>query len=212
MRLKTYCLVFFFILFSSLPFSVFFASSSIEEQESKLFQWLDQHQLSVQWGVASSEDEGSTIDSFLYDSLIYLNWHRNILQFPYVLKWGVKGHFGWNYNKGENEKRLINVSLSSITTLQIINPQYVVPFLELGASTWNVSFDHFSDISFFWGAGVLFSLSIFKPSLSYTLPDEYNLMDIGFLLQFVQQYTSFRNQTYIEDPVYYFHLALYFIF
>ena len=166
--------------------------------------WINK-QISIQLGQALSQDNEHPIRSFFKDSLIYFNWQKNLIQFPYIFKWGIKGHLGWNYNEADAEP-LINIALSSITTLQFMNPQFIVPFIEIGASTWNTDFDHFSDISFFWGSGILLSMALLKPSLSYTLPDEYNLHDLGFLLQFVQQYEA------IDHSSYFFHFGIYLIF
>ena len=179
-----------------------------------LFKWLDQQQISFQWGTllsketdnknSSSTKTKNTAHSFSDDSILYLSWHRNILQFPYILKWGVKGNLEWIYQKGDVWDSL-KLFLSSIITLQLIDPQYVVPFVEIGALTENVDF---STITPFWSAGVLLSFAILKTSLVYTLPDEYGIHDMGVILELKTHKSLMDGKDFLR----YFHIGAYLLF
>ena len=157
-----------------------------------LFQWLNEQQLSFQWayGFLKQKDKFAPVllkerinNTFRNDTIIYLNFHQNILQFPYILKWGLKASAGLTLNKDNKQTYFFPLSLTMIVHLQIFKHQFIVPFFEMGYSTWNIDFSEFSDYFPVWHIGTTISLSLFKNSLRHTLPDEYGIQDIGIILE-----------------------------
>ncbi len=157
-----------------------------------LFQWRNEQEISIQWayGFLKQKDrfapsllKEKITDKFKNDTMIYLNFHQNILQFPYILKWGLKGSAGLTRNYDHEKTYFFPLSLSIITSLQIFKEQLLVPFFEMGYSTWNIDFSEFSDFFPFWSLGASISLSLFKPSLRHTMPDEYGIRDIGIVVE-----------------------------
>ena len=158
-----------------------------------LFQWVNEQQMSLQWAYAflnQTDKFAPTLlqekinESFRNESLIYFNFHQNIIQFPYILKWGLKASAGVTRNYDVDSTYFIPISLSAMVSFQIFKNQVIVPFFEIGYSFWNVDFSESSDFFPFWGVGADISLSVFKKSLRYTLPDEYGIKDIGLSLEF----------------------------
>lgn len=161
-------------------------------QKLVLFQWVSEQQTSFQWAYAflkQTEKHAPDLlkekigDSFRNDMLFYLNFHQNIIQFPYILKWGLRASAGMTRNYNIDSAYFIPMSLSVITSLQIFEKQIVVPFFEMGYSFWSVDFSESSDFFPFWSVGADISFSIFKSSLRYTLSDEYGIEDIGMSLE-----------------------------
>ena len=157
-----------------------------------LFQWRNEQEFSIQWayGFLKQKDKFAPpllkekiTDKFKNDTMIYLNFHQNILQFPYILKWGLKGSAGLTRNYDHEKTYFFPLSLSIITSLQIFKEQLIVPFFEMGYSTWNIDFSEFSEFFPFWSLGASVSLSLFKPSLRHTMPDEYGIRDIGIIVE-----------------------------
>lgn len=166
-----------------------------------LFQWFNEQQLSLQWayGFLKQKDKFAPAllkerlnNTFGNDTIIYLNFHQNILQFPYILKWGLKASAGLTLNKDNKQTYFFPLSLSMIVHLQIFKNQFIVPFFEMGYSTWNIEFSEFSDFFPVWHIGTDISFSLFKNSLRYTLPDEYGIQDIGVTLE-VRNHSSPTN-------------------
>ena len=163
-----------------------------DRQKLILFQWVNEQQISLQWAYAflkQTEKHAPDLlkekidDSFRNDILFYLNFHQNIIQFPYVLKWGLRASAGMTRNYSIGSTYFIPMSLSATISLQVFEKQIVVPFFEMGYSLWSVDFSESSDFFPFWSVGADISFSIFKSSLRYTLSDEYGIEDIGVSLE-----------------------------
>ncbi len=166
-----------------------------------LFQWLNEQQISLQWAGANitkkdfNSKEGFApellkkeihFDTFANDRLFYLNFQQNIIQFPYILKWGLRASLGVAFNYDNDRKYFFPMSASGIWSLQIFKHQIIIPFFEMGFSTWNINsyLEEFTPLFPFWGVGASISLALFKNSLRYTLPDEYGIKDLGIILEF----------------------------
>lgn len=173
-----------------------------EESHWVLFRWLNEQQASVQWAHGFLNEEQKYMpsplaeeinDSFKNDMFWYLNFHYNLMQFPYVLKWGAKASAGFTRNYDVDSTYFFPLSLSVIFHLQVFKHQYITPFFELGYSTWNIDFsDEFSEFFPFWTVGTYISLSIFKRSLQYTLEDEYGIKDIGVVIDWRNHSSPFH--------------------
>ncbi len=157
-----------------------------------LFQWLNEQYASFQWAYGFLQEDNQyapdllkekITEKFKNDTLLYLNFHQNIIQFPYVLKWGIRGSVGRTRNADFERSSFFPLSVSVITSLQIFKRQIIVPFFELGYSVWNVNFSDFSKWFPFYGAGMLISFSLFKNSLYHTLFDEYGIRDTGIIVE-----------------------------
>ena len=166
-----------------------------------LFQWCNEQEFSLQWayGFLKQKDKFAPsllkekiTDKFKNDTMIYLNLHQNILQFPYILKWGLKASTGLTRNYDHEKTYFFPLSLSMIVSLQIFKDQLIVPFFEMGYSTWNTDFSEFSEFFPIWSLGTSISLSLFKASLRHTLPDEYGIQDIGIIME-VRNHSSPLN-------------------
>lgn len=182
--------------------------SRLNTQEDKLilFQWLNEQQVSLQWAGSNiakkdfDSPEGFApallkkeinFDTFANDRLFFLNFQQNIIQFPYVLKWGLRTNLGVAFNYDNEHKYFFPMSLSVILSLQIFKHQALIPFFEMGASTWNIGFytEKFTHAFPFWSIGTSISLALLKNSLRYTLPDEYGIKDIGVIME-LRRYSS----------------------
>ena len=189
-----------------------------EESRWILFRWLNEQQISAQWAHGFLNEEQKYMpsplaedinDSFKNDMFWYLNFHYNIMQFPYVLKWGAKASTGFTRNYDIDSTYFIPMSLSIIFHLQIFNHQYITPFFELGYSTWNINFSNdFSEFFPFWTVGTYISLSIFKRSLQHTLEDEYGIKDIGVVVDWRNHSSpfSFEERAYFIRSL---HVGIY---
>lgn len=192
-----------------------------KESQWILFRWLDEQQISAQWAYGFLNEEQKYMpsplaedinSSFKKDMFLYLNFHYNLLQFPYVLKWGAKASTGFTRNYDVDSTYFIPLSLSIIFHLQIFKYQYITPFFELGYSTWNIDFSNdFSEFFPFWNVGAYISLSIFKRSLRHTMEDEYGITDIGIVID----WRSYSSPFHFEERAYFlrsFHAGIYFRF
>lgn len=157
-----------------------------------LFQWINEQEISLQWAygfLKQKEKFAPTLlkkkitDDFKHDTIVYLNFHQNILQFPYILKWGLRASAGLTRNYDHNKTYFSPLSLSAIISLQIFKHQFIVPFFEIGYSAWSVDFSEFSKFFPIWGVGTSISLALFKKSLRHTLPDEYGIQDMGIIVE-----------------------------
>ncbi|MDE0118944.1 MAG: hypothetical protein OXM55_02920 [Bdellovibrionales bacterium] len=187
-----------------------------------LFKWLNEQNISLQWAYAFLEKENKYAPkllkekinkNFKNDSLLYFNFYQNIFQLPYIFKWGLKASAGFTRNEDVASLSFFPLSLSVITHLQIFRHQFILPFFEMGYSIWNVDYSDFSTLFPFWGAGALISFSLFKPSLQYTLLDEYGIKDIGINLEL--RNNSSPMSFFTKDRGYFFrsfHLGIYFHF
>ena len=171
----------------------------LKEQKEKLilFQWLNEQQISLQWAgtnISQKDFVGFApkllkkeihFDTFAYDRLFYLNFKQNIIQFPYILKWGLRASLAAAFNYDNEQKYFFPISISGVWSLQIFKYQALVPFFEMGFSTWNIDFytEKFTYSFPFWSIGVSLSLALLKNSLRYTLPDEYGIKDIGIVME-----------------------------
>ena len=132
--------------------------------------------------------------NFKNESLLYLNFHRDIIRFPYVLDWGLRGSIGLARSYDLKSDYFFPLSLSGIVSLRVWKHQPVVPFVEGGFSSWNINISSdFSDILPFWTVGAFVSLSLFKPSLRYTFANDYGVKDIGFVLEWRNHFSPFQK-------------------
>ena len=187
-----------------------------------LFRWLNEQNISFQWAYAILEKKqkyAPTLlkekinENFKNDTLLYLNFYQNVVQFPYVLKWGFKASAGFTRNEDIESLSFFPLSLSVITSLQLSKHQFIVPFFEMGYSIWTIDFSDFSQLFPFWGVGALISFSLFKPSLRHTMLDEYGIRDVGINMEF--RNNSSPMEFFEKDRGYFLrsiHLGVYFHF
>ncbi len=166
-----------------------------EEKNHSLFQWRKEEfrSLFFEWGtlidptnLASSPPSQKEDRSpfFPKDSFWYFHVEQPTFLLPYFIKWGVRASVGMAQKKKKNNHFFL-FTLSHVWSVEFFQPQFVVPFVEVGASIWNrQSFmKSFSEIRPFFSLGATFSFSILKPSLNHTLRDEYNILDMGVIVQ-----------------------------
>ena len=191
-----------------------------KEPKLKLFEFLNEQQFSFEWAYGFLQEKYAPpllkqkiTQDFKNDTFFYLNFHQNIIKFPYVLKWGLRGSAGIVRNEDHESLYFYPLSLALITSLQIFEYQAIRPFFEIGYSAWNVDFSDFSDFFPFYGGGALISFSLFKNSLRHTLPDEYGIKDIGIIAEW-KSHISPRDPP--EDKSLYFlhslHVGVYLVF
>ena len=131
----------------------------------------------------------------------FLNLQYYFLQFPSFFKWSLKASAGLTRNYDTQSTKFIPLSVGGVFHLYLIDS--LVPFFEWGYSVWNINFDKFSSTFFYWGAGLNISFSLFKPSLKYTLPDEYKINDMGLNVE--SRWSTYKSNTFINT----LHVGLY---
>ena len=131
----------------------------------------------------------------------FLNLQYYFLQFPSFFKWSLKASAGWTRNYDNQSTEFIPLSIGGVFHLYLIDS--LVPFFEWGYSVWNINFDQFSSTFFYWGAGLNISFSLFKPSLRYTLPDEYTINDMGLNVE--SRWSTYKSNIFINT----LHVGLY---
>ena len=119
-------------------------------------------------------------NSFLRNHL-FLNLQYYLLQFPSFFKWSLKASAGLTRNYDIQSTKFAPLSVGGALHINLIKS--LIPFIEAGYSVWGIDFEKFSSHFFYWSTGLNISFSLFKPSLQYTLPDEYKVNDMGFLLE-----------------------------
>ena len=163
-----------------------------DKEKLHLFKWVNERGMSVEWahGFLKQKDKYAPKllkekikETFLKEALFFLNFHQNILQFPYVLRWGIRGSAGITRNYSVKSTYFIPLQLSLILQLQIFEHQVLIPFTEIGVSSWNIDFEEFTQVFPFWSIGTRISLSLFKRSLQYTFPNEYGIGDVGLIFE-----------------------------
>ncbi len=185
-----------------------------------LFRWAMDQQISIEWGKGFLKEPDQRApslinkeinDTFLKDALLFFNVQKNLLYFPYIFKWGARASLGLARNYDLEKTYFIPLSLSTVLTFQMIRQQFVFPFVEIGFSKWNIDFnsEEFSGWISYWSVGALISFSILKPSLSYTLLDEYKLNDWGLIVEFKSHYDAENNRKYFLRTL---HIGSYFNF
>ena len=194
--------------------------SSKNKEKLILFQWLNEQHFSLQWAYGFFRQKHTPPllkvninDTFLNQALFFFNFQQNIIQFPYILKWGLKVSTGITRNYDNDKIYFYPLHLSAITSLQIFKYQLIVPFFEMGYSTWNIDFSEFSEAFPVWSLGASVSWALFKQSLSYTLPDEYGIQDAGISLEIRNHSSSLdmpeRDRGYFLRSI---HVGIYFKF
>ena len=131
--------------------------------------------------------------SFLRNHL-FLSLQYYLLQFPSFFKWSVKASAGLTRNYDIQSTKFAPLSVGAALHINLINP--FTPFFEVGYSTWNIDFKRFSHAFFYWSTGLNVSFSLFKPSLQYTLPDEYSVNDMGFTLE--SRWSIYKSNQFIN--------------
>ena len=169
------------------------SSSGLVKSKSSLvlFQWLNEPQFSSELAYIFLKQPKQYAPSLLAEKInqdflkttLFLNFHQNIMQFPYMLKWGIRASTGLTRNEDNESIYFFPLSLSIILSLQIFKDQFITPFFEIGYSAWNIDFSELSEAFPFWSVGTIISLSLFKHSLRYTLPEEYGIQDMGIILE-----------------------------
>ena len=181
-------------------------SSSKTSQKWILFEWLSENHISLEWAYAFLDMADKELyapallkekvtKSFKNEALLYLNFHRNIIRFPYVLDGGLKASIGVARSYDLKSDYFFPLSLSAIVSLRIWKHQFIVPFLEGGFSSWNINVSgDFSDIFPFWTVGAFVSFSLFKPSLRYIFANDYGVQDIGFIGEWRNHLSPFKKE------------------
>ena len=171
--------------------------------EWKLFSWVLNSKLTFEWAKTLGPKNYTTTmpialqNQFdpkkLLGFFLHLHYQFDILKFPHFLKWGLRADAGVTRNYIVKKMLFFPLSFSVVSTVEFIDPQYIYPFIELGASswwTWEKEDKQFSRMFLFWKAGVLLSFSIFSKSLRYSLPEDYGIRDLGIEIS----YKSLRYQ------------------
>ena len=182
------------------------SSSSKKKHQWLLFEWLNTNHISLEWAYGFLDHEQKDLyaplllkqkvtKSFKHEALIFLNFHHNIIQFPYILHWGLRGSMGLARNYDLQSDFFIPFNLSGILSLKITKHQPFVPFVEGGLSSWNRNLNnHFSAIFPYWTVGAFISLSLFKPSLRWTFPNDYGFKDLGFVVEWRNHVSPFTKE------------------
>ena len=165
------------------------------------FNWLNQVGFSIQGAGTLNIDrekapkliQKSVNKSFLRNFLFF-NVQYYFLQFPSFLRWSVKASTGLTRNYDTQSTKFIPLSISGVLHIRIINA--VVPFIEWGYSLWNIDFSEFSSTFSYWGTGINISFSLFKPSLKYTLPDEYKINDMGIIVE--SRWSNYKEHSFLD--------------
>ena len=201
-------------------------SSALSPKEDGFFEpfsWLNEQEISFQWAYAFWDQKSRNQyapsllkkevgKDFRDEVLLYLNFHQNIMQVPYILKWGLKASAGLARNYDIKGEYFIPLSLSLIFSFQFFKHQFLTPFFEMGFSSWNVGFsDRFTDLFPFWSAGLNISMSLFKKSLRYTFPEEYGIQDMGIQVELRNNLSPFDNKN-MDYFLHSLHVGLYFNF
>ncbi len=131
----------------------------------------------------------------------FLNLQYYFLQFPSFFKWSLKVSAGLTRNYDTQSTRFIPLNVGGVFHLYLIDS--LVPFFEWGYSVWNINFNEFSSTFFYWGTGLNISFSLFKPSLKYTLADEYKINDMGLNVE--SRWSIYKSNTFINT----LHVGLY---
>ena len=196
-------------------------SSSKTKKAWVLFEWLSENHISLEWAYAFLDPADKDLyapallkekitNSFKNEALLYFNFHRNIIRFPYVLDGGLKASIGLARSYDLKSDYFFPLSLSAIMSLRIWKHQFIVPFLEGGFSSWNINVSgDFSDIFPFWTVGAFVSLSLFKPSLRYIFANDYGVQDIGFIGEWRNHLSPFKKEDKRGAFLRTLHLGLY---
>jgi len=196
-------------------------STKEERYNWVLFQWLNEQHISFEWAYGFLTENKSLLpkllqeninDSFKNDVIFYANFHQDIFQFPYWIKWGLRASAGITRNGDLESLYFYPMSLSTIFSLQVLKHQFVIPFFEAGYSIWNVNFEDFSEPSFFWTLGTHISLSLFKPSFKNILINDYGIIDTGFIVELKHLLSPLDHKE--EDGTFFqtLHIGLFFHF
>ena len=179
-------------------------SKQVKNKKWVLFDWLSRNHLSLEWayGVLKDKDlyappllQEKITKNFKNEALLYLNFHRDIIRFPYILDWGLKASMGLARSYDLKSDYFFPLSFSMIVSMRIKKHQPVVPFAEGGFSSWNINMSgDFSDIFPFWTVGAFVSFSLFKPSLQYMFVNDYGVHDIGFALEWRNHLSPFKQE------------------
>ena len=189
-------------------------------QKWNLFQWLYLMEVSIQWSYAVFNENSNFIhddlkehvemDKFLKKALFFSHFHIDLIQFPYVLSWGLKLGAGLSRNYDIRSYYFIPLSFSLIYHIRAIKE--LLPFVELGFSSWNIDFSNvFSEFYFFWSVGGKISFSLFKKSLRYTMPSDYGIYDIGMITE-LRFHSGKQYQGETQNFLKTFHVGLYLTF
>ena len=150
--------------------------------------------------------------AFLDGSFLYAHFQRDEFYFPYFWHWGWRASAGLaaDYEKWGEEVYAIPVSVLGVISFQFFPYQTVIPFFTAGYTWWSENLSHFSDLMFQWGGGVKISFALLNRSLYHTLPDEYEISDMGLLLESLFVHRGWRpDEGYIIHSV---NLGVYFYF
>ena len=134
-------------------------------------------------------------------NLLSAGFSYNFLKTPLFLKWGLKARAGFSLNPDPKSSYLAPLSLTGIVHFQAFKP--IIPFLSAGVSQWLINFKSLSERSFHLSLGARISLSLFKPSLQYTLLDDYGLNDMGITLESLWRF--YKNSQFMHS----FHAGFY---
>ena len=132
-------------------------------------------------------------NSFLRNHL-FLNLQYYLFQIPSFLKWSLKASAGLTRNYDIQSTKFIPLSVGGALHINLIKS--LIPFVEVGYSVWSIDFQKFSSHFFYYGTGLNISFSLFKPSLKYTLPDEYKVNDMGLLLE--SRWSIYKTSQFIH--------------
>ena len=169
---------------------------------------LNHVQVSVQWAKVLSWSENKTpsllkasINESFLEHFLFLNLQYHILKWPGFLKWGLKTSAGLGRNYDVQSKHFTPLSLGAVIYVYLIDS--IAPFVEWGYALWSVDFNEFSSVFPYLSAGLNISFNLLKPSLKYTLSDEYGIDDIGLSVE--SRWLFYKNYQFMHT----IHAGLY---
>lgn len=211
------CCVYFFLVPVFVP-AMFYS----QQPRFQLFQVINENHLSFEWTkmTTQSPNEVSQIaqnikaNSFFNRQLLQVDFHKNWLQLLHILKWGIQASAGTTLSYGGSNQGafFVPMYMGSILSLQLTKRPYFIPFIAAGYSIWSIGFHTLSSMLFQWSAGAHISFSIMKPSLGYTLLDEYGIHDMGIIAKTTSYYFVENGLPHGNILIASLHIGVYFQF
>ncbi len=180
---------------------------SLKPSPSPIFRSSSDYYLSFKW--SQTEWSQTTNKSVQKDSLVSgiqneffnnrqifsIHLCRNLFQFLEFLKGGAEVAGGLSIFYDDDEPIVFPIKAGGRISLNITQKPTIKPFISAGYALWGVGEggggrENFSSLMAYWSAGLWLSFSLFKPSLRYTLVDEYGLKDLGITFKINSYYSA----------------------
>ena len=185
-------LMFYTVLLLAPALNVAWASKSrafpfvqLIRQNHLSFEWVDMQVQSA--ALLSQITQPARSASFFNQHLVQLDFHRDWLNILNLFHWGFSVGAGMSFGGGRVFTPLYT---GSVLSLHLGTRPWAVPFVSSGYALWAMEWQQFSSLILEWNAGVNLSFAIFKPSLGYTLSDEYGIEDMGVVVKTTSYYST----------------------